>query len=47
MNRFEITVDYENNVTIIKDLDTGIEKKVSINYKDMVNWIIRTKPNGV
>jgi hypothetical protein len=32
MEKFEITVDYDNQVTIIKDLDTGKEVKVSLSF---------------
>ena len=32
MNKFEIIVDLEESKTIIKDLDTGIEIRVSLNF---------------
>ena len=41
-----IDEQYQYDTLITKD-DDGREETTSINYKDMVNWIIRTKPNGV
>ncbi len=32
MEKFEITVDLENQVTKIKDLDTGKEVKISLSF---------------
>ena len=36
---------YQYDTLITKD-NNGKKETTSINYKDMVNWIIRTKPNG-
>jgi cytidylate kinase len=41
-----IDEQYQYDTLITKDND-GIGETTSINYKDMVKWIIRTKPNGV
>jgi hypothetical protein len=32
MEKFQITVDYENQVTIIKHIESGAEKKVSLSF---------------
>ena len=32
MEKFEITVDYENQVTIIKHVESGTETKVSLSF---------------
>ena len=35
---------YNHDTLITKD-NNGFEEKTTINYKDMVHWIIKTKPN--
>lgn len=37
---------YNNDILITKD-NNGKEERTSINYKDLVNWIIRNAPNGL
>jgi hypothetical protein len=37
---------YKQDTLITKD-NKGNEERTSINYKDLVNWIIRTFPNVV
>ena len=37
---------YNQDTLITKD-NKGNEERTSINYKDLVNWIIRNVPNGV
>ena len=36
---------YNQDILITKD-NKGNEERTSINYKDLVNWMIRTLPNG-
>ena len=36
---------YSQDTLITKD-NQGRREKCTIDYKDMVHWIIRTKPNG-
>ena len=36
---------YQYDTLITRD-GNGKEETTSINYKDMVHWVIRTKPNG-
>ncbi len=36
---------YDIDILVTKDNKGNIEK-CTINYKEMVHWIIRTKPNG-
>jgi hypothetical protein len=36
---------YQYDTLITKD-NNGNEERTSINYKDMVNWMIRKYPNG-
>ena len=36
---------YNQDTLITKD-NKGKEERIIINYKDLVNWIIRTKPNA-
>lgn len=35
-----------NQDTLITKDNKGNEERTSINYKDLVNWVIRTLPNG-
>jgi|TARA_B110000259_G_C13979019_1_gene387866 hypothetical protein len=42
----EIKEDWYNQDTLVtKDNKGGLEE-TSINYKEMLHWIIKTKPNG-
>lgn len=43
----KIEEDWYNQDTLITKDNKGNEERTSINYKDLVNWIIRTLPNGV
>jgi len=43
----KIEEDWYNNDTLITKDNNGKEERTSINYKDLVNWIIRTVPNGL
>lgn len=43
----KIEEDYYNNDTLITKDNNGREERTSINYKDLVNWIIRNAPNGL
>ncbi len=36
---------YDSDILVTKDSKGNIEE-TTISYKEMVNWIIRTKPNG-
>jgi hypothetical protein len=42
----KIEEDWCNQDTLITKDNKGNEERTSINYKDLVNWIIRTVPNG-
>ena len=42
----KIEDDWYNQDTLITKDNKGNEERTSINYKDLVNWIIRTVPNG-
>lgn len=42
----KIEKDWYNQDTLITKDNKGNEERTSINYKDLVNWIIRTLPNG-
>lgn len=43
----KIEEDYYNNDTLITKDNNGREERTSINYKELVNWIIRNVPNGL
>lgn len=38
--------DWYNQDTLITKDNQGNEERTSINYKDLVNWMIRTLSNG-
>jgi hypothetical protein len=42
----KIEEDWYNQDTLITKDNKGNEERTSINYKDLVNWIIRTVHNG-
>jgi hypothetical protein len=42
----KIEEDWYNQDTLITKDNKGNEERTSINYKDLVNWMIRTLPNG-
>lgn len=43
MEKFEVTVDYENQVTIIKHVESGAETKVSLSFTliDCIKLVMR------
>ena len=41
----KIEEDYYNDTLITKD-NNGREEQTTINYKDLVNWMIRVLPNN-
>lgn len=43
----EIQNDWGDIDTLLTKDNKGHLEATTINYKDMVHWIIRTKPNGV
>lgn len=43
----KIEEDYYNNDILITKDNNGREERTSINYKELVNWIIRNVPNGL
>ena len=43
----EIEEGWYNQDTLITRDNKGNEERTVINYKDLVNWMIRTLPNGV
>jgi hypothetical protein len=43
----KIEEDWYNNDTLITKDNNGKEERTGINYKDLVNWIIDTVPNGL
>ena len=43
----EIIPDWYDYDTLVTKDSKGNREESSISYKEMVHWIIRTKPNGV
>ena len=42
----EIKEDWYNQDTLVTKDNKGDLEETSINYKEMLHWIIKTKPNG-
>ena len=42
----EVKSDWYDADTLVTKDNKGNIEETTIRYKDMVNWIIRTKPNG-
>ena len=42
----KIEEDWYNQDTLMTKDNKGNEERTSINYKDLVNWMIHTLPNG-
>tara|TARA_X000000368_G_scaffold11481_1_gene9229 strand:- start:642 stop:836 length:195 start_codon:yes stop_codon:yes gene_type:complete len=42
----EIKEDWYNQDTLVTKDNKGDLEETNINYKEMLHWIIKTKPNG-
>jgi hypothetical protein len=42
----EVKDDWYNQDTLVTKDNKGDLEETSINYKEMLHWIIKTKPNG-
>ena len=42
----EVKEDWYNQDTLVTKDNKGDLEETSINYKQMLHWIIKTKPNG-
>tara|TARA_Y100000389_G_scaffold93943_1_gene90561 strand:+ start:719 stop:913 length:195 start_codon:yes stop_codon:yes gene_type:complete len=42
----EVKEDWYNQDTLVTKDNKGDLEETSINYKEMLHWIIKTKPNG-